>query len=62
MIKNDLTDALALWGIGRCVANSMGVEYALRFAENGINTPFVRDLYLRGAEGRDFPTKEEFDA
>jgi hypothetical protein len=47
-MKDTIDDALALWSIGRTVALAMGRDYALRYAQNGLNTPFVRDNFLAG--------------
>jgi hypothetical protein len=60
MIKNDFTDALRLWGIGHAVAMAMGVEFAIRYAENGFTAPFTREWFLRGVEDMSRPTPEEF--
>ena len=58
--KNTLNDAVALWHIGRTLANAMGAEYCRRYAENGFTAPFTREMFLRGVMAVDFPAKEEF--
>ena len=61
-MKDTKEDARALWSIGRTVALAMGQDYALRYAENGLNTPFVRDNFLAGVNNRpmvrEYPTDD----